>query len=520
MRTTLAMVAAACLALVAACSDHIAPPAPIGPEFGGFAIEPGPGSTAPPTAAVVVTFGEPMDTSTLTPDGLRVEDGSGDLPGSYAYAPSSRRWTFRPAVELSRGMTVRVVLTTSVRSASGLQLASDRVVEFAVADGTLQMPFDLGVGETQVPRFAAMQDGIGLLGHGGLVYELTGASLATVAMPAQVAGLCVARTGDAAVLCADAGSGTFRLSMVRRSAGTWGAAATVVEQPCFLTTAELLGNSRGDLAVYWNGLLGLPEQNFEGMLRSVATAPERFDPVAFGFVMLYRWVALDGAGQVFYVTLDTNGVRVVRVGLDGGLLDLPVTPPGSNLQDLRAYGTGRLLALYSTGNALDGDLRSRRFDPEHGLEPEQVRLHEVPHVAAFELGERGDGVVVLLPDAAGQLRAMTVLGSSGGWTAPQSVLSGATGFVEGGIVAVAVSPRGVVFLACARPDGDGQELVLLRAPPGGAFGPPLHVDSVPAGMQFVRPAIAADESGRAVLLWQTRTVAYALTGALLAARFE
>ena len=508
-------------AAFAACTNHHAA-APPGPELEVLAFAPAPGATVAVDARVEVVFAEAMDVATLTTDGLRLEDGSGPLPGSHAYDALSRTWTFTPEPPLPLGMPLRAVLTTGVRSESGLRLRQDRQVEFGVVDGALRAPVDLGTTQLGGLHLAAMQDGLALLAHGNQVFEVTGAGLgATARLPGPVASLVFPRSDAAVALCVNSNSLSFRAALTRRAAaGAWSAPVTLVDAQCFLRDIELLGNGRGDLALRWTGLVGLPEQFFEGVLRAPFTSPT-FTTIDVGPVSLARQIALDGNGSLFHGLLDESGVQITRVASAGGTLGLPVAGPGAMQSGIACDASGRMLALYRTGNAITGDLRSRRFDPQRGLEREQVCFRQPATVAWFGLGERGDGAAALtvVSGATLELWAMTHSGRSGSWQQAGPILPGID-LDQGGRIAGAVSPRGIAWLACVVPQPSGQQLVLLRAPPGGAFGAAQFVAAATPGGSIEQPAVAADAAGRAVVLWQLRPTPGANSGPLFAARFD
>jgi hypothetical protein len=525
MKTTLALVAAT----VAACSSGGGgPPAPVAPELTIVSMSPPAAAVVAVDATVAVVFGEDMDETSLTDDALRVEDGSGPLAGTLAYDAPSRTLTFQAVDPLPLGMPLRAVVTPQARAQSGHTLHSERAVAFGVVDGAMQPAFPVGTGPIGPPRCAAMQRGRALLAHGNRVWNVDANRVignATLADPVQ--GLQYARSGNAAALGLVSGISSFRASVSTSLAGdVWSAPLTVVDRQQILAGIELVGNGRGDLAVHWTARTTTqPSATAEGVLRTLfdpGLPVQSYAPVEVGPASLVRSLDLDGEGRLFHGVPDPSGVRVLRVDGNGAQLDLPVAPPGSTLIGVRADGVGRMLALYQTGNGNGADLRSRRFDPATGLGQEKVCFAGNATVAAFACGERGDGAVVLaLSSGVSDLWAASYVGSTGEWTPAAEALPGAVGFFDGGVAVAAVSPRGIAWLACVLPQpGNTQELVLLRAAPGGAFGTPMHVETGPPGLRFLRPALAADTGGRAVVFWQLRDLTNAFSGELRAASFR
>jgi hypothetical protein len=524
MKTTLALVAATALA---ACSGGGgSPPAPTGPELAIVSMTPAPDAVVSTDTAVAVVFGEDMDEPSLTDDALRVEDGSGPLAGTLTYDAASRTLTFRAVDPLPLGMPLRAEVTPQARAQSGHTLHSGRVVAFRTADGAMRPSFAVGTGAIGPPRCAGMQRGSALLAHGNTVWKVEANQVvghATLDDPVQ--GLQFARSGNAAALGMVSGISTFRASVSTSLAGdAWSAPRTVVDRQDILAGIELLGNGRGDLVVRWTARTTTqPSATVEGVVRALfdPAGAASFAPVDVGPASFVRSLCLDGEGRLFHGVPDPAGVRVLRVDANGAQLDLPMAPPGSTLIGVRADGSGRMLALYQTGSGSGADLRTRRFDPATGLGQETICFSGDATVAAFACGERGDGAVAAVPSAGVDVWAATYGGSTGQWTPAATVLPGATSFFDGGAAVGAVSPRGISWLACVRPQpGNQQELVLLRAAPGGAFGAPLHVETSAPAMRFLRPALAADTEGRAVVFWQLRDLTNTVTGELRAACFQ
>jgi hypothetical protein len=491
-------------------------------------MTPAPDAVVPTDATIAVVFGEDMDEPSLTDLALRVEDGSGPLPGTLTYEAAGRTLTFRAVDPLPLGMPLRAVVTPQARAQSGHTLQSGRAVAFRAFDGSMQPSFAIGTGAIGPPRCAAMQRGRAQLAHGNTVWNVERNQVvgqATMADPVQ--GLQFARSGYAAALGMVSGTASFRASVSTSLAGdVWSAPFPVVDRQHILAGIELLGNGRGDLVVRWMAhTTTQPSAAVEGVVRALfdpSLLVQSFASVDVGPASLVRSLDLDGEGRLFHGVPDPAGVRVLRVDGNGAQLDLPVAPPGSTLIGVRADGGGRMLALYQTGSGSAADLRTRRFDPATGLAPEKICFAGDATVAAFAIGERGDGALALaVPSVDVDLWAATYVGSTGEWTAAAAVLPGAMPFFDGGAAASAVSPRGIAWLACVRPQpGNLQELVLLRAAPGGAFGAPMHVETSAPGMRFLRPALAADTGGRAVVFWQLRDLASTVAGELRAACFQ
>ena len=82
----------------------------------------------PTNKDISVTFSKPMDQSTITTSTFYVKNGSTSVPGTVSYSGTTA--TFNPSVVLDPNTTYTATVTTGVKDASGVALASNVVWSF------------------------------------------------------------------------------------------------------------------------------------------------------------------------------------------------------------------------------------------------------------------------------------------------------------------------------------------------------------------------------------------------------
>jgi len=86
----------------------------------------------PINKAIAVTFSEPMNAATITPATFVVKNGSSQIAGSISYSGITA--TFNPSVALAANTTYTATVTTGVKDASGVALASNIIWSFTTGN--------------------------------------------------------------------------------------------------------------------------------------------------------------------------------------------------------------------------------------------------------------------------------------------------------------------------------------------------------------------------------------------------
>ncbi len=117
-----------------------------------ISVTPSNNATNLPTDAttVVVTFSEPMNTSTITTSSFRVAD-AGDFSLAGTFKTTGNTTTFTPATTLTGNMTYKVTLSTAIRDLAGNSLNQETVSLFTTQQAFLscsaQSPLNTASGD-------------------------------------------------------------------------------------------------------------------------------------------------------------------------------------------------------------------------------------------------------------------------------------------------------------------------------------------------------------------------------------
>ena len=117
-----------------------------------IAVTPANGSAAVPLASAVrITFSEPVDPASLTPDALVIFDGAAATTGTISLAPGHTVVTFRPAGLLSSQAIYQVRVAGTIRDLAGNPMGAPFVSQFSTVDLTAPPPPEAGAIAATIP---------------------------------------------------------------------------------------------------------------------------------------------------------------------------------------------------------------------------------------------------------------------------------------------------------------------------------------------------------------------------------
>ena len=498
--------------LVAGCGGGgggVAPPA--APALFVGALTPDPATVVGRQAGVRVVFGEEMEPASLTDDAFEVVDGSGPLRGTRTYDTGTREWDWTPIGRLPLGAALRAVVSTSVRGTSGSRLANDFTWSFTVVDGALSPEVAVAVDDPTQPPLVAISTRRLLVAQGQTVFELAdGAFTAQAWLPACARGLAADTFGGAAALCT---ADPRQLQFVRHDGDpsrSWVHVANHAVADA--RTLSLRHNARGDLLARWAGTGLTPGDADVGLVALYAASAvpdELYRGATAGSVPALA--AVDGLGRVVGIGLQTaGGSRVDPVWFERG--------PRESRQGLRLPASAELLAfdcdaggvahvVYQVSVRGGFEVRCARASVDAYLGEDVLHRGGAVVWLALTVGAGGDAMCLLrTSDAPRTLLATRFAWLSSTWGAPEVVADDIWTFLDGGDAVLAVNARGTVFVAYVRRLPSNRfELLLRRGFAGAAFAAPTVVATTWVGEFVPRPALAADDDGRAVLVFTTRT---------------
>lgn len=487
-----------------ACSGNgSSTPAAQIPSLAVVSVEPADGAQlVEPRSAVTVTFAELVSGVTL--DQFRVEDGSGPLAGVLSAGVDGRIWRWTPFRDLPRGGVIRVRLAADLAAGSGNLLATEKVTTFRVREAALTEEW-LGEADATGPTCMAWPDGRRAVVNGLQVHDLELATTTSQLLPLLGVPVAFAQdgVGGHATLARQGYSG-FVLEVARGELGAAALTSTIAGPVSTFGRADLVSSSRGDLAVYWYGLL--PGQAVEGLWYappgSLAWSPLSL-PAAGEYPL--RRIAIDGVGNVFVATVDvlTARLSLQRIALSSGLQQAFDVGPSPDSFWLAAAGNGDALVVWRETETVAGVQqqvqRLRRYRRGVGLDaPIELRRGTGWSERAVVFGDLGAGVVVVrepvgLLDEKLFLQRIEVGGAIGasellyqGPMLPEST--------------VGIAPRGEAWFAYVDAQAEGDAVMLVRSRPGAALDAPREVHRSPAAALRIRDlGVAIDDSGRGVI---------------------
>ncbi len=492
------------LAVAAACSgNHGTAPAATVPAFEVVGFQPADGSVeVDPGADVRITFSELV--AGLTVADFTVGDRSGAFAGTLSATPDGRTWSWRPFRELPRGGRIEVRLPAGLVSGTGARLPGARAAAFTIREAAAPVEHGLGLVQPGAIGALAWPLGTRAVGNGDTLFELDRLSVTPWPVPlvGESIGFVSAATGFAAL--GRQGYSGFVLELARGEPGNT-TLATLGVPPCAYGRSELVASPRGDLAVYWYGLL--PNQSLEGVWVSRVNSAS-WTAVALPAAGTYplRHLAVDGQGNVF--------VGFVN-GLNGRLmLQRHATATGQS----EVFDVAELPDSFSMAAAANGDARlvwreslsvqgtevlvrkTRRYQRGVGLLP-AVELHRggnwIDH--SFAMASSGAAVVVGREPTGGGVERLWLqrIEVDGSFAAPELLREGPALAVS----SLAISPRGEAWFGFVQPDAVNRDaLVLVRSRPGADLDPArtLFTADDPT-LRLRKPSVAVDESGRGVV---------------------
>jgi hypothetical protein len=481
--------------------------------------DPSADSVVAPGSVISVVFDEPVAAASLTSQSFAVID-SANQPMEGTFSVSDGTVTFHPKWPLMLLERYSVRLTTAITDLAGNALSQDYSFEFQVREGAweeLQLIETNNAGSANEPQ--VVMDGYGNV---IVVWHQSGPPIGVWATRYDVS------TGwEAARVLNDLDGGDARFPRIVMDAE---GNATIVWQQSNGTLGEIWA-TRYDASSGW----GAPARIETDVTRN-ATNPE---------------LAMDGAGNVFAVWLQSNGtingVRAARfdvvdgwsppasidavgtesasgarVAADAGGNAMAVWREGNTLHANRFVAgadwtvaermlstldaTEFHLAMNPTGNATliwtratDNRVVSLRYDIALGWdELERVLVMgdadaKGPRVA---MDPAGNAISVWVDDFAGRTRMWAArydVGSEA-WSTPLQLGDGALGNASPGI---AVDARGNGMAVCGFTDaGDADVVLAVRYTSAGGFGEDLRIDSIARDSH-----VAIGPQGQAAAAW-------------------
>jgi hypothetical protein len=489
-------------------------------------LTPDPAAVVVRNAEVRVVFGEEMELASLTDEAFEVFDGSGPLPGVRTYDAGAREWNWTPYGRLPLGATLRAVVSTAVRATSGARLANDFVLSFSVVDGLLSPTVALGTEDPMQPPLVAISSRRLLAAQGQTVFEFAnGAFTAQALLPSPAQGLATDAIGGAAALCTP---DWRQLQFVRHDGdphSSWAHVANHVVADA--RTLVLRNNARGDLLARWVGPGPTPGAAAVGLavLHAASAAPaELYWGATSGSVPALA--SVDGRGRAVAIGLQTaGGASVDPIWLEPGPRESRQglrLPPGAELLAFDCNASGVAYGVYQVSVNGASELRCGRVSVDAHLGEDVLHRGSPVEWLSLAVGARGDAMCLFhTTDAPRTLMAAGFVGLTKTWTAPETLADDVWPFFDGGDAVLSVNARGTVFVAYARRLPSSLfELTLRRTFTGGRFAAPMMVATTSLGERVPQPALAADNDGRAALLFTTRTSPPGTLRPLRVVRFE
>ena len=122
-----------------------------------IAVTPANGSAAVPLASAVrITFSEPVDPASLTPDALAIFEGAAATAGTISLAPGNTVVTFRPTGLLSSQAIYQVRVAGTIRDLAGNPMGAPFVSQFSTVDLTAPPPPAAGAIAATIPDATGM----------------------------------------------------------------------------------------------------------------------------------------------------------------------------------------------------------------------------------------------------------------------------------------------------------------------------------------------------------------------------
>ncbi|MBK8098953.1 MAG: hypothetical protein IPK26_17730 [Planctomycetes bacterium] len=476
------------------------------------------GSLTPDAATVVgrqvevrVVFGEEMDPASLTDDAFEVVDGSGPLPGVRSYDVAARQWTWRPFGRLPLGAPLRAVVSTAARATSGARLTNDYAWSFSVVDGQLSPELEFAADDATRSPLVAISSQRLLAALGQTVFELVDGEFGVRAqLPAPIRGLCADTTGGAAALCTPDGR---QLQFLRHDGDPRrGWAHMANHDVTDARTLTMRGNGRGDLLARWAGPGLAPGTADVGLavLHADSAVPDQaYRGATSGAVPTLA--GIDGSGRVVAIGLQAaGGASADAVWLQRGPRESRQglrLPPAAELLAFDCDADGVAYGVYQVPVQGGLELRCARASVDAYLGDDVLHRGGPVTWLTLAVGSRGDAMCLFrTSDAMRTLMAAGFASLTTTWAAPEVLADDIWPFLDGGDAVLAINARGTVFIAYGRRLTNSRiELALRRRFAGGGFAAPMVIATTWVHEFVPRPALAADDDGRAVLVFTTRT---------------
>jgi hypothetical protein len=133
LSTVLIFLAMSSVFFTMSCKKDKSDPAPGNPTVSSTSVQ-NHATGVPRNNAIAVTFSEPMDASTTNTSTFTLTDGTTPVSGAVTYTGTTA--TFTPAVALAANTTYTAMLTTGVKSATGVPLAAAIIWSFTTSAGS------------------------------------------------------------------------------------------------------------------------------------------------------------------------------------------------------------------------------------------------------------------------------------------------------------------------------------------------------------------------------------------------